>query len=919
MASNKGYAGVFVTEKTSKKTVSQQGVVGAGAFIGITPKGKKDTPILVESYEDFTEKTGGKIKDNSLAYSVLAFFKEGGGRAYIINPKMDDTNAEESDKDQISNGVIFMPRTRIATTVAGVANFNKAQVLYNSMSSLIDTHLDYSGTNKVIGGVNINDIDLASFRVKHNNVVVGMSDSSGVIHPVGSITGVSGDIIQIKSSTSLIDLTPKKVTENIVSIELEVVGSTATPSVSPATQYDLEIEYVLKTIDINFMDMTSSAVVSSAGPDLITVTLDTSSDYDTLTTSDFNLESLSITDGAQNCFYNPITMQLEDGVNTIGVSISSYDAITGILVLACDADPTANFSFAGTPVAVIKADVTSQDGFYKDHTVAIDCAGNSFYLISSLNEANAYNDYFIRMSMDKTYLDSNYNTIYVDADVYENQYSDTGELVSPVLVKDIIKMSFDSTADDYFFTLFNDDKLGSDSLSVDDNSVTADVPLQMKTKPNADDTNGYHYGNMMVANMGELFPSTQDVMGIDSVEIIKGSIVLRKGAMTASNTVIDTGVATTLYQDNGIGGFVEMTTLTDLPNVSINYETGVITGLNLAFPAVAGNSEFIDIAYATIPVITEQDFSLDYGVGGTEVQSALLSAAVTTDSTLETQGRGIYAINKIQGEYIAWGIPHLASNYAIALSCMKFCDNQDVKNFNYVWNISDEYTEEQVGGLIESTYTYRTKNAFVTYPYLEVEDVESSVIRSGSKKTVTIPYVGTLIGKIANRIGSANPSESIAGKESGKINWGVGPTRDISPKMTELLTDLVIPAVNNYDTGFVFWGDGSLADRNYDFETVSDTLIFGIVQYDIQSLLWSFEFKVVNDDLLRRVHSTVSRYLLSKTQLGWFGTTVVKDAFEVSMAKNNESTRTARQMFVDLMIALPYTLKQTYMQIERKH
>jgi phage tail sheath protein FI len=142
---------------------------------------------------------------------------------------------------------------------------------------------------------------------------------------------------------------------------------------------------------------------------------------------------------------------------------------------------------------------------------------------------------------------------------------------------------------------------------------------------------------------------------------------------------------------------------------------------------------------------------------------------------------------------------------------------------------------------------------------------------------------------------------------------------DYQAKVTELLTDLVIPAVDNYDTGFVFWGDGSLADRNYDFETVSDTLIFGIVQYDIQALLWAFEFKVVNEDLLRRVHSTVSRYLLSKTQLGWFGTTVVKDAFSISMAKNNSSTREARQLFIDLLIALPYTLKQTYMEIARKH
>jgi len=908
----KNYAGVFVTEKFSKKKVSQQGVVGAGAFIGITPKGEKDSPILVTSYEEFTEKTGGRIKDNPLAYSVMAFFKEEGGRAYIINPKMDDSTINKKDKDQLSQGAVFTARSINKTTTAGVINLTKAKVLYNNTLGA-DDYIDYPMNNKVVTGANISSIDLASFRVKLNGIVIGMSDESGVINPVANyIDIVNNETIRIKSTTSGIDLAlgdSVDMDANIISIELEtVVGA------SPTIEYNLEIEYVLTVADLKYKTM-SSTVLGSAVPEIVLTILPADLVGNTaLTIDDIQLDTLDLIVGADHYFYNPVTKAISSSTGAFTANVTAMALVGGVLTLTMDADSSA---VAVGATAKFKVDISKQESFYTDHSTAYSEAGNNFYLLESRYEANAYNDYFVQMSASEDYLDSNYKTVFIDADVYENQYSDTGELVSPILAKDIMKMSFNPDSDDYFFTMFNDKILGSETLTIDKNSMDNEIPLSLQSKPNGDTVNGYHYGNTTVVPNLSVYPVNTNVLNTSLREVIKGSVILRKGVFAGGIA----GVIEKTYQDNGIGGFIDITDpSTGLQTVSINYETGIITGMDVDFGTNnSGNDGFIDVACAFMPVIQEQDYTLDFGVGGTSIQSALLSSAVVTDLTLESQGRGIFALSKIQGEYIAWGIPHLTTSYGTAVSCMEFCDKQDVKRFNYVWNLDDSLTESQVGQLLRTTYKYRSKNSFVTYPFLEVEDIESTVIRSGSRKTVNIPYVGTLIGKIANRIGTSQPYESIAGKENGRIKWGVGPTRKLSPALTEELTDLVIPAIDSYDTGFVFWGDGSLADRNYDFETVSDTLVFGMVQYDVQSLLWSYEFKNVDDYLIKKVQSAVTRYLLAKTRLGWFGTNVPNKAFSVDISKNNQSTKEARQIFIDLEIALPYSLKQVHISLARKH
>jgi len=926
MANN--YAGVFVTEKFTKKSTSLQGVVGAGAFIGVTKKGEKDTPILVTSYEEFTEKTGGIIKDNPLAYSVYAFFSEGGGRAYIINPKMDDSSLAEGDKDQLSEGAIFMSRMVSETSAISVSTFTRASVLFNK-DTTVTNYLDYNGTSssKVICNSLMEHIDLASLRVKIGDTIIGMSDKDGNIFGVANYidTTASNELIKIKEGlTSAIDISTgdnKKMGEAVISIELEKVGTGATTN-----QHVITIEYVLINADLNYYDMTTDAgqVAGTSGPNVITITFNAASmvDNGSLTLNDFVLENLLITDGTNHVEYLPNTKELTDGTNSVGVDIASSSYAGGVLTLAVNADPTANFSFGGIWTATIKANISKQDSFYKNHMTGINSAGNNFYLLSSRYEANAYNEYFVRMENSGDYNDDYYNTVFVDADVYEEQYSDTGAKVTPLKLKDISKLSFDATRDDYFFTLFNDDLLGSDSMQVDINSQTVTVPLQLQNKPNGD-VNGYYYGNTVIATgVTPTFNNSSDILGSDIVEIIKGSVKMRIGQLTGAGTSI-VGTIIETYQDNGIGGFIKVSDPSvSLSHVSINYKTGEVIGLGTQFDSTAGitmNQTFIDFAYALTPVTLEQDYTVSYGAGGTNVQSAALSSAVTTDAVLEAQGRGIYALTKVQGEYIAWGIPHLATSYGIAVPCMEFCDNQSVKRFNYVWNLDDNLTEEEAGRYMKYVYTYRSKNSFVAYPFLNVEDIESTVIRSGKKKTVAIPYVGTIIGKIANRIGTAQPQESVAGKENGKINWGISPTRVLSPELTELLGDEVVPAVSNYDTGFVLWGDGSLADRELGFATISDTLVFGMVQYEIQALLWSFEFKVVNDDLIRRVQSTVNRYLLEKTKLGWFGETNPKDAFKLSMARNNKSTEEERKIIVDLRIALPFTLKQVEMTIARKN
>ena len=137
---------------------------------------------------------------------------------------------------------------------------------------------------------------------------------------------------------------------------------------------------------------------------------------------------------------------------------------------------------------------------------------------------------------------------------------------------------------------------------------------------------------------------------------------------------------------------------------------------------------------------------------------------------------------------------------------MQYVDSLAVKSQVYVWNMDDTLSAVEVGNSIKNFYTYRTKNAIVAYPRLYDEDFDT-------QRLVSISYVGTIAGKMAYKVGIRQPHESIAGTLNGVINWGVSPTKALSLEETGEFKEYVIPVISSYDTGFVVWGDSSLADE----------------------------------------------------------------------------------------------------------
>lgn len=926
MANNNDYAGVFVNEVFKANSTKVTGVGGAGVFLGTLRKGAKDVPLRVNSYEEFLELYGDKIANSELHYAVYDFFQEGGTDCYLINPSFSGGATLGAStlplKYYDTNAVGAIPINRsiekVGITDSTPFNATKAEVLFNSVDK---DFLDYAN-GKIFGNTLVSDLDLTSVRVKFNGTVVAIANSDGSFTNIASYIDNTGNRIQVDTANSSIDLTAdsQRIDQSMVTINTEYVDGTnvGIPAITVA------FECTLKNDDLHTHHATGSIATGNVNVPIVITTDMSDTDYSELTASDFLLRSFNA-DGNTGYHYNAVNDTLEEVGTATTIGLNTADAVVSIV---------GGFMVLTIPVALgedavaidlkscdFKVDVSETTAFYKDKESFYAESANSFFNISSLYEANAYNEYFIRMSSKGSYLDSHFNTVYVDADIMEKAYASDGVTeTSPITREEVSQMSFNASDGEFFFTMFNDLEIGSTLLKVDANGQSPVVPQTFATVGNGNVTDGYHYGNMQIGIIDNTYTDKTFLSSNSLFKIIPGSVRLVIGTASGKTLASTAGV----FQDNGIGGFYDANnTENELSNVTINYETGVLSGINedSAFLALAGHAitDCIEISFGLTPIREYEDYLLTDGVGGTEVQNTYLSASVLTDSTLEDQGRGIYALTKIKGKVLIWGIPDLAIDYSIAEACMKYCDAQSVKKMIYVWNINDSLTPLEAGKKINHQYTYRTKNAFVAYPFKIVEDIASSVIRGGKKQKISISNVGEIVGKCANRIATATPHVSIAGMDA-VAAWGVAPTVEISEKERGLLGDLIIPlVVDERVGGMTYMNDGSLADRSATrFETVSDTLVFNTTEFELESLLWQFLFKSIDDELLGRIKSNMSRKLSSKTALGWFGTKNVKDAFVVNMDNNNATTKMNREVFIAVTIGLPYTLKRVFMTISRK-
>jgi len=84
------HPGVYIKEVESGARPIEATGTSTAAFLGYARTGETGNAVLIESFKEYTE-TFGKISDNGnaasdpLAFSVRAFFQNGGRQAYIIN------------------------------------------------------------------------------------------------------------------------------------------------------------------------------------------------------------------------------------------------------------------------------------------------------------------------------------------------------------------------------------------------------------------------------------------------------------------------------------------------------------------------------------------------------------------------------------------------------------------------------------------------------------------------------------------------------------------------------------------------------------------------------------------------------------------------------------------------------------------
>jgi uncharacterized protein len=84
MPTQVSYPGVYIEEISSGVRTITGVATSIAAFLGRTPRGKMDEPILISSFGDFEREFGGLRYGYPLAYAVKDFFLNGGSQALIV-------------------------------------------------------------------------------------------------------------------------------------------------------------------------------------------------------------------------------------------------------------------------------------------------------------------------------------------------------------------------------------------------------------------------------------------------------------------------------------------------------------------------------------------------------------------------------------------------------------------------------------------------------------------------------------------------------------------------------------------------------------------------------------------------------------------------------------------------------------------
>src|SRR5580704_7720119 len=84
MAIAQTFPGVFIEEIPSGVRAITGVPTSVAAFLGRTPIGPVNSPVIVNSFGDYVRAFGGLDANSSVSYAVSDFFQNGGGQGVIV-------------------------------------------------------------------------------------------------------------------------------------------------------------------------------------------------------------------------------------------------------------------------------------------------------------------------------------------------------------------------------------------------------------------------------------------------------------------------------------------------------------------------------------------------------------------------------------------------------------------------------------------------------------------------------------------------------------------------------------------------------------------------------------------------------------------------------------------------------------------
>ena len=219
------------------------------AFLGFADRGPANTPIFIDSFASFKRTFGDAVEGESLFYSVLSFFENGGAACYII--RLIDVSACEGDGN---NPATVLPANHSFTNAANNnPEFLKFEGGYRGLPSFGSwakgLKVKLSLNTSFSGGALAADAQATDFSLQVNT-------TSGLA--VGDLIKVEGEIGGNANQTAYFKITGIRSDSSTGQVK-KFVDISATPSAvitAAATvtllAYDVEVSYdkeVFETFD----------------------------------------------------------------------------------------------------------------------------------------------------------------------------------------------------------------------------------------------------------------------------------------------------------------------------------------------------------------------------------------------------------------------------------------------------------------------------------------------------------------------------------------------------------------------------------------------------------------------------------------------------------------------------------------------